>query len=47
MELNGRTFLNVPGYDAHEKFEFGTIVSFAYQIENSGAFGRGFVGVMY
>ena len=36
MELKGRTYLNVPGYDSQEKFEFGTITSFAYQIENSG-----------
>ena len=28
--------LNVPGYDAKEKFEFGVITSFAYPIENSG-----------
>ncbi|TFY78367.1 hypothetical protein EWM64_g5645 [Hericium alpestre] len=34
-QLNGRTFLNVPGYDAKEKFEFGVITSFAYPIENS------------
>lgn len=36
MELTGRTLLNVPGYDAKEKFEFGVITSFAYPIENSG-----------
>ncbi|KAM0755565.1 valine-tRNA ligase [Meredithblackwellia eburnea MCA 4105] len=34
-ELTGRTLLSVPGYDANEKFEFGVITSFAYQIENS------------
>jgi valyl-tRNA synthetase len=39
-ELKGRTMLSVPGYDAKEKFEFGVITSFAYQIENSGKFGR-------
>ncbi|GAA5976762.1 hypothetical protein JCM11641_000863 [Rhodosporidiobolus odoratus] len=33
--LTGRTQLNVPGYDAKEKFEFGVITSFAYQIEGS------------
>ena len=36
-QLTGRTLLNVPGYDAKEKFEFGVITSFAYPIENSGA----------
>ncbi|KAG5646787.1 hypothetical protein DXG03_002164 [Asterophora parasitica] len=34
-QLNGRTLLNVPGYDLKEKFEFGVITSFAYQIEDS------------
>ncbi|KZT67577.1 hypothetical protein DAEQUDRAFT_729015 [Daedalea quercina L-15889] len=34
-ELTGRTLLNVPGYDAKEKFEFGVITSFAYPIEGS------------
>ena len=34
-QLTGRTFLNVPGYDTKEKFEFGAITSFAYPIENS------------
>ncbi|KAG5652557.1 hypothetical protein H0H81_004566 [Sphagnurus paluster] len=34
-QLTGRTFLNVPGYDAKEKFEFGVITSFAYVIEGS------------
>ncbi|KAF8063543.1 tRNA synthetases class I-domain-containing protein [Lyophyllum atratum] len=34
-QLSGRTFLNVPGYDAKEKFEFGVITSFAYVIEGS------------
>ncbi|KAJ7609088.1 tRNA synthetases class I-domain-containing protein [Roridomyces roridus] len=33
--LTGRTLLNVPGYDPKERFEFGVIVSFAYQIEDS------------
>ena len=37
MQLEGRTMLSVPGYDAKEKFEFGVITSFAYPIENSGA----------
>ena len=35
-ELEGRTLLSVPGYDAKEKFEFGVITSFAYPIEGSG-----------
>ncbi|KAF9523002.1 tRNA synthetases class I-domain-containing protein [Crepidotus variabilis] len=34
-ELEGRTLLAVPGYDPKEKFEFGVIVSFAYEIEGS------------
>ncbi|EGN97199.1 hypothetical protein SERLA73DRAFT_110363 [Serpula lacrymans var. lacrymans S7.3] len=34
-QLNGRTLLNVPGYDAKEKFEFGVITSFAYPLEGS------------
>lgn len=36
-QLTGRTLLNVPGYDAKEKFEFGVITSFAYPLEDSGA----------
>lgn len=36
-QLTGRTLLNVPGYDAKEKFEFGVITSFAYPLEGSGA----------
>lgn len=36
-QLEGRTMLNVPGYDAKEKFEFGIITSFAYPMEGSGA----------
>jgi valyl-tRNA synthetase len=28
--------MNVKGYDATERFEFGVIHSFAYLIENSG-----------
>jgi hypothetical protein len=38
-QLEKRTFLSVPGYDAKEKFEFGVITSFAYPIENSGLAG--------
>ena len=34
MEVEGRTFLPVPGYD--EKVEFGVLVSFAYPVEGSG-----------
>ncbi|GAA5995048.1 valine--tRNA ligase [Rhodotorula paludigena] len=33
--LTGRTQLSVPGYDPKEKFEFGVITSFAYQVEGS------------
>ncbi|KAJ9082143.1 valine--tRNA ligase [Entomophthora muscae] len=34
-ELKGITWLSVPGYDQSEKFQFGAIHSFAYQLENS------------
>lgn len=34
-QLNGRTFLAVPGYDPKEKFEFGVLTSFAYPILDS------------
>lgn len=36
--LTGRTLMNVKGYDAKERFEFGVITSFAYPIEDSGAY---------
>jgi hypothetical protein len=32
-ELSGQTFLQVPGYS--KKVEFGILISFAYQVENS------------
>ncbi|KAL0066865.1 valine--tRNA ligase [Marasmius tenuissimus] len=35
VQLTGRTLLNVPGYEAKEKFEFGVITSFAYPIDGS------------
>lgn len=34
-QLNGRTLMNVPGYDPKERIEFGVIVSFAYPIADS------------
>ncbi|KAI9293757.1 valyl-tRNA synthetase [Neoconidiobolus thromboides FSU 785] len=34
-ELTGSTWLNVPGYDESEKFQFGAIHSFAYQVEDT------------
>ena len=37
MQLNGRTLLNVPGYDANERIEFGVIVSFVYHIVDPDA----------
>ncbi|BEI85358.1 hypothetical protein CcaverHIS002_0507590 [Cutaneotrichosporon cavernicola] len=37
-ELPGRTLMNVKGYDAKERFEFGVITSFKYPIENSDEF---------
>ncbi|GLV42742.1 Valyl-tRNA synthetase [Carabus blaptoides fortunei] len=33
IELPGRTFLSIPGYD--EKVEFGVLVLFAYQVQDS------------
>jgi valyl-tRNA synthetase len=38
LNLTGRTLMNVKGYDAKERFEFGVITSFAYPVENSGMF---------
>ncbi|KAI8580129.1 hypothetical protein K450DRAFT_238309 [Umbelopsis ramanniana AG] len=35
-ELTGRTLLSVPGYDADEKFEFGVLNEFAYEVEGTG-----------
>lgn len=32
MEIPGRTYLNIPGYD--EPVEFGIFVCFAYHLEN-------------
>ncbi|CAH1766226.1 10420_t:CDS:10, partial [Entrophospora sp. SA101] len=34
-ELSGSTLLSVPGYNPEEKFEFGVLTSFAYQIVDS------------
>ncbi|TIC01985.1 hypothetical protein E3Q17_01587 [Wallemia mellicola] len=34
-EISGRTLLNVPGYDEKEKFEFGVLTSFSYQVKGS------------
>ena len=31
-ELEGRTFLPVPGHTKKEKYEFGTLTSFAYKV---------------
>ena len=33
-EITGRTLLSVPGYE--KKVEFGVLIHFAYQIEDSG-----------
>ncbi|KAK2459849.1 hypothetical protein APHAL10511_008170 [Amanita phalloides] len=38
-QLEGRTLLNVPGYEPKERFEFGVLTSFGYPIENSGTHG--------
>ncbi|KAJ1957974.1 valine--tRNA ligase, partial [Dipsacomyces acuminosporus] len=35
LELPGRTLKSVPGYPANEKFEFGVLVHFAYEVEDS------------
>ncbi|GAB5587672.1 valine--tRNA ligase [Umbelopsis nana] len=35
-ELTGRTLLSVPGYDPEEKFEFGVLNEFAYEVEGTG-----------
>ena len=35
-ELEGKTWLTVPGHDPAKKYEFGVLISFAYPIENSG-----------
>ena len=35
MELEGRTLLSVPDHDPSKKYEFGVLISFAYQVENS------------
>ncbi|KAI8996861.1 valyl-tRNA synthetase [Pilobolus umbonatus] len=34
-ELAGRTLMNVSGYDPKEKFEFGVLNEFAYEVEGS------------
>lgn len=35
-ELEGRTLMSVPDHDPKKKYEFGVLISFAYEIENSG-----------
>ncbi|KAF7726587.1 valine--tRNA ligase [Apophysomyces ossiformis] len=35
-EIPGRTLMSVPGYDAEEKFEFGVLNEFAYEVEGTG-----------
>lgn len=35
-ELEGRTLMAVPDHDPKKKYEFGVLISFAYEIENSG-----------
>ncbi|KAI3636492.1 hypothetical protein MIR68_005437 [Amoeboaphelidium protococcarum] len=34
-DLEGKTLMHVPGHDENRKYEFGTIVSFAYPIDGS------------
>lgn len=38
MEIKGKTMLTVPGYDPRERFEFGVMVYFAWEIEGTGTF---------
>eukprot|EP00842_Homolaphlyctis_polyrhiza_P006120 jgi/Hompol1/6509/HPOL_005004-RA len=35
IELDGPTFMTVPDHDPSKKYEFGVLISFAYQVENS------------
>ncbi|KAI8811075.1 tRNA synthetases class I-domain-containing protein [Cladochytrium replicatum] len=35
LDLKGRTMLSVPDHDPKQKYEFGVIISFAYNIEDS------------
>lgn len=35
MEIKGKTMLNVPGYEPNERFEFGTMTYFAWEIEGT------------
>ncbi|KAI9468965.1 MAG: valyl-tRNA synthetase [Benjaminiella poitrasii] len=35
-EIPGRTLMNVVGYDEKEKFEFGVLNEFAYEVEGTG-----------
>ncbi|KAJ3222101.1 hypothetical protein HK099_002716, partial [Clydaea vesicula] len=35
VELEGKTLLSLPDHDPKKKYEFGVIISFAYQVENS------------
>jgi valyl-tRNA synthetase len=35
-EIPGRTLMNVTGYDEKEKFEFGVLNEFAYEVEGTG-----------
>lgn len=35
MEIKGKTMLTVPGYDPRERFEFGVMVYFAWEIEGT------------
>lgn len=34
-ELEGRTFLPVPGHTKKDKYEFGTLTSFAYKVRGT------------
>jgi valyl-tRNA synthetase len=43
MELEGRTLMSVPDHDPKKKYEFGVLISFAYQIENSGKMQRFYI----
>ena len=36
IDLEGRTFLSVPGHKLQDKYEFGMITSFAYKVDGEG-----------
>ena len=53
MDLEGRTFLTVPNHKLQDKYEFGTLTSFAYKVRQEGALslstasGMRFITILY